>query len=561
MADAFVNVDVNPWCTLQDPLVGLLTGEPAPGWGREPRTSSRSRKEVCLENVLLERPCLPLGCICKVWAGQLLLLERIHHSRPDLVRLLLFANLRQWWLLLPRGVKKLFESEQGIGLAAYRTAQTLEDLPGQVRFRPDVELQVHLAGLPLPELPGVDRFQAPEVQPGAAVDPAADVYLAASLVLAMLTGGPVHLSGADVPPLLSALRLFRPEMPPRVQLLLEACLAWDPAERPATPRETCDRLRTAVQDDLASLQRPARRFHLASSHALDIGPGKAAAQARGEAGIPSTREDEILCAGKERLHLFAICDGVSLTDVGAGAQAARWAASALADSLAIACRKLPAEGSAPLVVLRWLLRTAARSLGKAHLGVIQAVLKELADELRPHLRTPQTTCVAALVLDDLAVIAYVGDSPAWLVSAGGAVRLTAPLTVSNLTLRRERSLKAAREVPSGRALGASLGCMMVHDDEVEYIGDPLAEFTSVRLDEQSLLVLCSDGVSDYWGVQEQERLAFLHGTVARILAEEPRLDRAARLVREALWAEALQRESRDDMALIVVGGSFTPFPA
>jgi serine/threonine protein phosphatase PrpC len=559
MANAFVNVDLNPWCTLQDPLVGLLTGKPMPDLGRPPRTIPRSQQELCLENVLLDGPCLPLGCVCKVWAGLLLLLDRIHHSRPDQVRLLLFANLRQWWLLLPRGVNTLLKSEQGIGLAAYRHARTLDDLPGSVRFRPDLDLQLHLAGLPLPELLGVDRFQAPEVQPGAAVGPSADVYLAASLALAMLTNGPVHLSGADVPPVSSALRLFRGEMPPRVQLVLETCLVWDPAGRTATPREACDHLRTAVQEDLASLQRPARPFHLTSSHALDIGPGKAAAQARGEAGIPGTREDEILCAGAERLQLFALFDGVSRTDVGTGAQAARWAASALADSLAVASRKLPAEDSAPPIVLRWLHRTANRCLGKAHRGVIRGVMEELADELQPHLRTPQTTCVVALMLDDLAMIGYAGDSPAWLVSAGGAVRLTAPLTVSNLTLRRERSLKAAREVSSGGALGASLGGMMIHDDDtVEYLEEPLAEFTPVRLDDQSLLVLCSDGVSDYWGMQEQERLAFLHATVARILAEEPRTDRAAQLVRDALWAEALRRESRDDMALIVVAGSFTP---
>src|SRR4051794_34359752 len=96
---ALRDTKLNDWCLLQEPLVGLLTGEPAPAPSKPPKEP----RHVSLEEVLTKKQPLTLGTALKVWGGLLLVLDRIHHSGPDETRLLLYANLRHWCLALPTG--------------------------------------------------------------------------------------------------------------------------------------------------------------------------------------------------------------------------------------------------------------------------------------------------------------------------------------------------------------------------------------------------------------------------------------------------------------------------
>ena len=171
--------------------------------------------------------------------------------------------------------------------------------------------------------------------------------------------------------------------------------------------------------------------------------------------------------------LFAVADGMG------GHESGEIASGMLVQSLArrAAAEWLPsavAPDGDPVDVPAWLVET------------IQSINGEIFESAHDGGYEMGTTVVAALIVDDLAHIAHVGDSRAYRIHAGGIERLTVDHSlVESLVLAKQISREEARAHPQGNVIYRTVG------DQPHVVVD----VQSVRLLPGDMLLLCSDGLS------------------------------------------------------------------
>jgi PPM family protein phosphatase len=194
----------------------------------------------------------------------------------------------------------------------------------------------------------------------------------------------------------------------------------------------------------------------------------------------------------EELLLYIVADGMGGMDK--GREAARYTVQAVDEYVRA---KIAGGQEDPVELL-------TRALAAAGAGFFQAVGGNSG-----------STVVAALLAEDKAVVANLGDSPAYLLRGGELLLLTREHNLANLLVEGGRlDPKKAKDHPSRHQLTAFVGMkgrLPVH----------VAEFEPAAGDR---LLLCSDGLTGM--VAEQE--------IAALLKVEPALHQTARqLVRLA----------------------------
>lgn len=139
-----------------------------------------------------------------------------------------------------------------------------------------------------------------------------------------------------------------------------------------------------------------------------------------------------------------------------------------------------------------------------------------------------TTIVAALVIDQLVVIGHVGDSRAYRINSETLEQLTEDHSLVNALVQSgQLTAEEAEHHPRKNVLTRAIGT----DDDVE------VDVRVMEWDEQDLLLLCSDGLSNR--VSEEE----LHRIAASELPLEQRADQLIEL--------ALQAGGDDNITLIL----------
>lgn len=111
-----------------------------------------------------------------------------------------------------------------------------------------------------------------------------------------------------------------------------------------------------------------------------------------------------------------------------------------------------------------------------------------------------TTCVAAIATQDMAYIASVGDSRAYLLTAKGITQITKDHTIIEMLQSQgkyDKSDPAAKHISHiiTKAIGA------------EETVDP--DFFEVPLSEKSLILLCSDGLTNYLSDEQIYNFVYL----------------------------------------------------
>lgn len=541
------------WCHI---VLPLMQEAPVP-------MRARARGSVSLKDVLLDPDKqLPSGTIIKVWYALLQFADAVHGIGQQVIRAHLGA-----WIVKPPNRSDTNAQTRSIGLThlADKGTNTIDELSGEVWLAAEADLALFSAGVPLPDNLGIDRYAAPEARAGTVVSPAADVYLAARVTLDLLTGRPVAVTHEDVTDILAVLRLFRADLPTAVLMTLERCLSKDPAERPPTPNVAAEKLAQAVAEELAACKAPWKRFALnpdrtgpyfGAYRRIALGLRKQEEAAGTFLDVTAAHDDDLLFEPlDEDFIVAAVFDGVSKTDIGSGAIAAASAKNGLMDYLTDAVKRSHQNGAYPESTwsasdrFAWLKKLAIDGLRKAHVKITKYVRKEFARELRSGRITPQTTATVALIQGDFAVVAWVGDSPAFLVGPEGAVRLTAAQTAGSLSLVKA-GLESARTLENPAALSASLGSLSLATNEIA------VKVTPLRLREDVLLVLGTDGVLAFVGDDEQGCVRFLEESGREALkSKHAPVDRTRKLFM-ALWDESSRRESHDDRTLVVFAADF-----
>jgi serine/threonine protein phosphatase PrpC len=223
-------------------------------------------------------------------------------------------------------------------------------------------------------------------------------------------------------------------------------------------------------------------------------------------------------------RILVVCDGVSSST--RAEQASQIAARMIRDALAEFCRSESAtfDGSREAM---------ATAIQRAH-GEICAQQGENLGSGEP----PGTTCVAALVLRDRLVVGWAGDSRAYWITERGIELLTRDHSwVNEAVASGEATLEEAMRSPHAHALTRCLG-----PAEAGEVDQPvLPDVVGRRLASKGVLLLCTDGLWNYYPIPEQMAALIVRCGAA------PTPDRLARF----LVHKALSRGGQDNVSVAV----------
>ncbi len=238
-------------------------------------------------------------------------------------------------------------------------------------------------------------------------------------------------------------------------------------------------------------------------------------------------QDAIWVGMRDNRALFVLCDGISVADAGRGDIASRLGTQAIARMW----EHVPPEQ----VPERRLLDHA---LQLANQAICDRTLRAANNDLTN--RMPMgTTVLAAITKGNRVHLSWLGDSRAYLVGDFGISQLTCDHNVSGERLLAWCDHRARGWDPNGHALVRYLG----HFDG-NWKSSPFpAHHLEMVLRPGEMLVLCSDGITDYIASHQCE--------VALLLSETARLsdpDEACR----ALVGLANRRGGGDNASVIVI---------
>jgi serine/threonine protein phosphatase PrpC len=232
------------------------------------------------------------------------------------------------------------------------------------------------------------------------------------------------------------------------------------------------------------------------------------------------------CGTTRRGHQYrvlVVCDGVSTST--RAEQASQIAARMIRDALDRFCSGESAtyEG--------------ARDAMVAAIHSADAAICAQGLELGPA-EPPGTTCVAALVLRERLVVGWVGDSRAYWLTDRGIELLTRDHSwVNEAVASGEATLEAAMRSPHAHDLTRCLGPV-----EAGGASSPVSpDVVTRRLVAKGVLLLCTDGLWNYYPIPEQM------AALVQRCGPAPTPDRLARF----LVHKALSRGGQDNVSVAV----------
>jgi serine/threonine protein phosphatase PrpC len=219
---------------------------------------------------------------------------------------------------------------------------------------------------------------------------------------------------------------------------------------------------------------------------------------------------------------FIVADGMG--GHAAGEVASAMAVEAVKHALEEARKQITAFGEAPSEESRHeLVKVLEESVRKAHQAVFERGGKE-ADK-----KGMGTTLDVLLLADGEAFVAHVGDSRTYLLRSGAAAQVTTDHTVAEvLVIEGKLSPEEARVSPLRTILVNAIGVS----------ADVGVELAHIRLRRSDKILLCSDGLHDYFPAESE---------LADLLEEQGGPDGLTRLVEMAK-----QRGGHDNITGVLI---------
>jgi serine/threonine protein phosphatase PrpC len=381
--------------------------------------------------------------------------------------------------------------------------------PAQARFT-NLDLRVFPVGRLPSGLQVQLGFVAPELwrSQEERLGPATDVFHLAMFALYWLADLLPHgFPGRGLPAFnfaIPSVRFYAPQVPPRVAAALARAVAEEPAERLATPSALASVLREAL--DLAESRWQIRPVHWEIGTHTRTGRAK---EAQGRENEDRVYVRELVAPARA---LVAVADGVSLCDVGTGAQAS-W----------LACLTLDhALGNDTRIGTFFDRITAACHQGTANM-LTWALDQGYGERLERGEQLMATTLVAGWLEQSDLLLACVGDSRAYLIEPDHVEQLTVDGDLTGtLLMARLPPEEVALLGRSGRALHQCVGGFVHAPDGTLQIrkeySTPL--LTRWPLQPGDVIVLCSDGLVDEGVSLEPEEMAALVRQHRTLPAEE-----------------------------------------
>lgn len=363
----------------------------------------------------------------------------------------------------------------------------------------------------------VRGFSAPETYGHCtgAIDARTDVFFVGMVLYYTLARVPALDEAQDAMDRLPSPVVYRDELPP--DLVAVALRATSPV--PSRRYPDVRALLTALEIALASAEQRRgaqhRQLHVTVGHELHIGVLKGQ--------YSPINQDDLFVAydGRVGTGLFVISDGVSISEHGSG-------------DIASACVRAEAHrlwqtlprGEMPEQPPRPLLPDTVEAREALLLNVLNSAnarIGELIHRQMPRFPGPPegimaATAVMALIDGNHALLSSIGDSRVYLIRDGHISSVFPYHDLGSQLIRMRRAApRVARSAPAAAALIRCVG-EFDKDENDRLVPVPLQpEFRCISLLPGDQLVLCSDGIPDYAGYDEEHA----ESRICRVVEEAP----------------------------------------
>jgi protein phosphatase len=296
---------------------------------------------------------------------------------------------------------------------------------------------------------------------------------------------------------LPPLRIYRPDLPTGIALVLARALERDPNLRHAT-------IDDLVADLADAVERARQRRAWSGNLRCETGSATAIGRTHIYLDLPNQDAHTIVPLSPNRLAAL-VCDGVTTARIGSGELASQMAMHTIANHLRRAADPVSALTAACL---------------EASAAIVARALQEApAEKIDPY-DLMSSTAVIAVLDGRLLHLANVGDSRAYLIANGRAEQLTVDGDVRCMHLARGAPPQAVFALGSEAA--ALITCLGVAEDGPDGVR-PCVERTRPALSVWPLVpgdvvVLCSDGLVEEGVFLDPEDLPALvrEGTAGEI---------------------------------------------
>jgi len=362
-------------------------------------------------------------------------------------------------------------------------------------------------------------FSAPELygRCGGQAGPAADAFFVGCFLYYVVARIAPLAEAAVTSHRLPPPNIFHPRIPPELCAVAERAVSPLPTRRYRNPEVLFDALETAIESVRARRQFGYQPITIDVGHELHIGILKGQY-------APVNQDDLFLAYHQDSsVGLFVVTDGVSLSQFGTGDMASACVRHEATNTWrALMDSDLPGAADETVdIALDTLdgLESLGLSLPSSH-EARSRILSQMMDAANGRIGTtvreevpdfpgqPEgimaATAIAMLLDKNRATMAFIGDSRIYLIRNGHMARLTVDHNLTTQLMRQGRQPTFARNFTGGNALIRCVG-----EFEKTPAGDIVAvplrpEFLEVMLTPGDTILMCSDGIPDYAGMDEED---------------------------------------------------------
>ncbi len=375
-------------------------------------------------------------------------------------------------------------------------------------------------------LPGARMVSGGRIELGVAEDttPADDVQAAMRLIAELLVGAVPRNEALRGDELLAHLAALVSGVAPEWTAVAARALAADHSIRPKTGLDLWEQLELGAAT--ARVREESPRFSAARldvAHDTHIGLLKSR--------LSQTNQDALYWQVDGPMSLLVVADGISVSTAGSGNQASQILVQEMARQWDQSVDHLLAADEA--MIHRFL----DEALAHANRSICEAAVRAAGGDLGRNIPMG-TTALVVVVRGDRALMAWLGDSRIYLVGSFGAAQLSADQNLRGEWLRSWQTNTPVELGSDGYALVGYCG----HFDDEGHPRAIAAGHRSLTLLPGELLVLCSDGVTDYAADDAGEMAVILEE-----IARKPDLGMACR----ALVDQANEGGGGDNITVVL----------
>lgn len=449
------------------------------------------------------------------------LLGRVLRGREERSEDSLADRVARWAQPLVNTLARLHD--QGVMLGALDPDEILITEDGRCVFidpAPPLDAGEHPQRVEGP-MPISVGFSAPEIAGhcGGAISPATDVFFA-GMVLYYLVAGVDPLEESIWPTdRLPNPNIYRLDAPPDLVAVIRRATSPIPSRRYADVMALRAALAWAMRQGELRSGANFQRLRLEIGHELHIGVLKGQYN-------PQNQDDMFLAWDHlSGVGLFLIADGVSISEYGTGDLASAcvreeafnlWGRLRSGEVAGIGSEReggpdsphvfaagrysrpgLPLDGRQRRSMMREMLDRANARIG-------ERVHQDMPTFTSQPMGIMASTAVGALVDGNGVTLMSIGDSRIYLIREGHIISLMADHDLATQLLRFGRTPSTVRQVSGGGALVRCVGEFEKNDRD-RLVPVPLQpDFRELRILPGDTIVLCSDGIPDYAGLDEED---------------------------------------------------------